>query len=148
MKKAETSVSWRDFVNQLGIHCREQEVSLTELVEWVTTWIQQINKKTFDYYITSGPTSEDPQVKMDFLIVLDDFLNGFTVYKDKRDCSIIPIESILQFSETITNQNIQIRIYLTAITASTIEDRIENLPKLREFVAKVKNEWKKKLKRQ
>lgn len=148
MKKSETSASWRDFINQLGIHCKEQDVSLTELVEWVTAFIQQIDEKTFDYYIASGPTSSDPRVKMDFLIVLDDFVYGFTVYEDKKECTVAQIELILHFEETITNQYIQLRIYLAPMLGSTIEDRIENLPKLRKFALKFRNKWKKKLERQ
>ena len=143
MKKSETSSSWQKFVKELQVKCKEQDVSSSDLVKWVRTSIEQIEKKTFDYYITSGKTPKFPDLKVDVNILLGDFLHGFTIYRKKKAYNIYPLENFTNYREDIYDDFISSRFEYSSMNALLIQDREANSAKLREFARRVKNRaWK------
>ena len=139
MKKSKTSASWREFIKELQVKCKEKDISLLDLVEWISISIKQIEKKTFDYYITCGPTPKFSDVKIDVNIVLDNFVHGFTIYENKKEYNIFQISSILQLKEEISGEFISAEFRYGYLMGFAIEDRITNSAKLRNFVRKISN---------
>ena len=139
MKKSKTSAIWGKFIKELQVKCKEQNISLTDLVEWISSSIEHVEKITVDYYITCGPTPKFVDVKIDVNILLDKFLHGFTIYKNKKEHNVYQITSILQLKEEISGEFISAEFRYGYLIGFAIEDRITNSAKLRNFVRKISN---------
>jgi hypothetical protein len=137
MEKSETSTSWFQFLKELQEKCQEQKISGIELAQWIRISIDQIEKKTFDYHISSGEVKEYPDQKIDISILLSDFFYSFTVFQNKRVFNIYSAKSFQVFTEEIFEDYIRHNYYITESTSFYIEDKISNSARLRKFTRKV-----------
>lgn len=139
MKKSETSTSWVEFLEEFQAKCEEQKVSLSELAEWIRTSIDQIEKKTFDYYMYGGKVQLYPDQILDISILLDGFIYTFTLFKDRREFVIYLVKSFQSFSEEIFGDSIRHSFYITESYSLFFEDKIINSAGLRNFSRKILN---------
>ena len=133
------SKNWVKLIKELKTKCKEQSVSSLDLIEWIRTSIEQIEKKTFDYYVTSGETPNFPNAKIDLNILLDNYVYSFTIYTNKKERSMFPLKHFFSFSEEISGDFISTIYYLAPVWSLRIEDRVANSAKLREFSRKILN---------
>jgi len=136
LKKIETSSSWVEFLKELEVKCKEQEISLSDLVEWIRALLEQIERRTFAFHIASGPNPEFMDQKIDANILLDNVLHGFTVSKDKREYNLVPLK-FKRFQEQIYGDFASERFGFGEMAWFSITDKKENLDKLREFTRQV-----------
>ena len=144
MKKSETSDSWNKFIKELQVKCQEQEVSLVDLVTWIRDSINQIERATFDYYVTSGPMKDFPTTKVDIAILFGNLLHGFTIMTDKKEHVVLAAKSFFQYKEEIIGDRFTFSFIYSALNSWGMEDSIQNLAKVREFSHKILNRmWEK-----
>ena len=137
MKKKETSVSWSKLIKELQVRCQEQDVSLTELTEWIRALVERIEEREFDYYVTSGKVSRYPKQKLDVAILSDNFVYGFTVFQDSRETGVYPLSGFRQYREEISKGNISVFLFYDEVNSLYIEDEITNSAKLRKFARQI-----------
>jgi len=99
---------WEKFAIELDTKCTEQKVDFFGLRDWILESVEKINERSFDYYISTGPSQEDRNQKIDVTILLERRLYTIT-------CTFI-LGHLLSFF---------------------ITDSVTNSSKLREFAHKV-----------
>ena len=139
LEKIESSASWKEFVKELEIVCKEQDVSLPDLVEWIRNLIPQIEKKKFDHYITPETPPNFPKQKLDIVMLVDNHLQGFTITEKKKEYYIYSIERILNLTEEISGDLISFKLLMGPMIGVTITDKVTNSTGLRKFYRKVLN---------
>lgn len=144
MKKSETSNSWNELLKELQVRCQEQDIPLLALVGWIRDSINQIERATFDYYVTSGPIKGFPTEKVDIAILFGVFLYGFTVFKDKKEHIILPIKRFYQYKEEIIGDRFMTSLKFDSNNSWSMEDYLTNSAKLRAFGHEIMNRvWEK-----
>jgi hypothetical protein len=138
LKRIETSNSWREFLTELEAKCQEQEISLSELAEWIRNNLEEIEKKEFDYYITSGATPHYSDLKLDVTILTGNYIHGFSIFRAKKEFSLYPVNRFFHYREEIIGDNITAYFsYGEMLRSFTIEDKVGNYDRLRRFVRKI-----------
>lgn|GEM_PF-3351067 len=142
MTTSDTSDVWKKLTIELNKKCEEQKVIFLELYDWILDSMQKIDKKNFDYYITSGPTRQDQSQKIDVSILLGRRMYSFTVsqlaeFPIKKTFSIFSLGSSMHYLEETTKESITCTFIFTELLSFFIMDSVANSDRLREFARKI-----------
>ena len=136
---------WEKFAIELDTKCTEQKVDFFGLRDWILESVEKINERSFDYYISTGPSQEDRNQKIDVTILLERRLYSFTVSQLaeipltplKKEFSIFSLGDSIHYLEETAKESITCTFILGHLLSFFITDSVTNSSKLREFAHKV-----------
>ena len=107
--------------------------------DWILDSIESLREKDFDYYIATGPSEEEQDVKIDMVILLDKTIKALTIYESKRLYMQFVSSSIMSYLEetNLKRSRIKCEIHLEEDTGFYLEDNLANSSKLRQFFKKI-----------
>jgi len=107
--------------------------------DWILDSIESLREQDFDYYIATGPSEEEQDVKIDMVILLDKTIKALTIYESKRLYMQFVSSSIMSYLEetNLKRSRIKCEIHLEEDTGFYLEDNLANSSKLRQFFKKI-----------
>jgi hypothetical protein len=102
--------------------------------------MENLEKRDFEYFITSGPSPEDPNQIMSTTILLENRLHGFGIEKNlKKRFFIIPIKIFTVYDEDIRPDFIKCAFGTSTELSFFIEVPIDNSEEVRAFCKKIRD---------
>jgi len=119
--------------NEIKAACKEKEVDFAETRKWINSTIENLDENLRIYYVSMGPTSTNPNMLIDIVIVVKDRVYDFTFTSKGTEYGIYFIENFKRIVEDTNEKEVSVNFYYGVGEGFHIIDKIENLQKVRKF---------------
>jgi hypothetical protein len=130
------------FWAELKEACQESQIEYTETKNWINASVKDIATTTKAYYISVLPPVAWDKVALDIVIVTDSIVHLFTYYTQRKsEHTAYLLRAFLRYEEKTTRDRVVAEFHFSGEKEASffIADRIENLAKLRSFLAEFGN---------
>jgi len=131
------------FLKELKDACEKKELDYSGVINWIETHIKETNP--ISYYIALGPSPKFSLTQVDIFILTKDSLRNFELKKEDEKIYSFYTIPLVSFKEALKKEWASAEFTFTQLGGGfIINDRSENIDKLREFAGEVlKHFWRK-----
>ena len=134
------SKKWNKFNESLLTTCKLRDVDFFALRQWILSTMENLEKRDFEYFITSVTSPDEPNQIMSATILLENRLHSFGIEKNlKKRFFIIPIKIFVLYDEDIRPDFIKCTFGTSTELSFFMEVPISNSEEVRAFCKKIRD---------